>query len=124
MSEGGRNANSDNFSRDIINLGYMKQRILTNGSKQKLIQTINSMKFGYGDIIIYSANDTSVEIGNHTSYGHAQIWVSKDITANIGKKIGTGFASSDFNNYGISFVYNRKSNNKWDLTVFRAPSTV
>ena len=111
LSAGG-NANQNlQYFNNLVKLGYSQTKVGTNINRAELNNKIISTTFGYGDVIVYYANDGS---GTHRQYGHTQIYVG-DINS-------SGWSTSTKTNYGASFVYGKKNSNKWDFYIFRAPA--
>ena len=108
----GGNANQNlQYFNNLVKLGYSQTKVGTNINRAELNNKIISTTFGYGDVIVYYANDGS---GTHRQYGHTQIYVG-DINS-------SGWSTSTKTNYGTSFVYRNRNSNKWDFYIFRAPA--
>ena len=111
----GGNANQNNeFFNNLTKLGYTKT-VSTGLSRAQVSNQIASTTWGYGDVLVYYANDKpATGADSHWKYGHAQIYVGPLSTSN--------WATSTVNNYGTDFVYRSRNSNNWDFLVFRAPS--
>lgn len=111
---GGRNANSQKLSMDLMGLGYKKVLVGKNLSKAEVISSIKQITFTYGDILIYFCHDA---VGtNQNLYGHVQTYVGEVSTSK--------WASSKKDNYGAQsgFVYGSKAGSCWDLIIYRTPT--
>ena len=109
----GGNANQNlQYFRNLVKLGYTQTKVGTNISKPKCISLVKNTQWGYGDIIVYYANDGDSS-QSHVKYGHTQIYV--------GSLSPSNWATSKKTNYGGGFIYKSRNSNKWDFYVFRAP---
>ena len=103
------------FHANLTKLGY-KKTTSTGLSRIEVGNLIKNETWGYGDVIVYWANDKPTSGSDtHYVYGHAQIYV--------GSINSSGWASSMKNNYNAKtgFVYGTRKSNNWNLLVFRAP---
>jgi hypothetical protein len=121
-----RHANSQNFSKSLLAIGYTQTDYFQSLSKNSLRDTINKTSWNYGDIAVYWSPIPTPgnKDNNHEKYGHAQIYIRDitGITSIAPNKNDSGWATSNSNNYGSSFIYNSKTNNNWNLVIYRAPS--
>ena len=109
----GGNANQNiQYFRNLVKLGYTQTKVGTNISKNKCISLVKNTQWGYGDVIVYYANDGDSS-ASHVKYGHTQIYVGSLSTSN--------WSTSKKNNYGGGFIYKSRNSNKWDFYIFRAP---
>ncbi len=111
----GGNANQNKqYFKNLVKLGYTQYKVGTNISKKECQKLINnpSSPWGYGDVIVYYANDGDPS-ASHRKYGHTQIYV--------GSLVRSKWSTSTKSNYGSSFVYGSRNSDKWDFLVFRAP---
>lgn len=115
LISGGNDANSRNIANNLNEIKYEKVKVLGGVPKINVINKINNMEFGYGDIVMYQSLDGR---GSWATYGHAQIYVG-DIN-------GSKWATSYDDNFGTSFVYKGEEydGTQWDLHVYRAPSEI
>jgi len=111
----GGNANmNSNFWSNLVKMGYTQTKVGTNISRSRLGELLRSTTWGYGDIVVYYANDGNSG-DSHVKYGHAQVYV--------GELTNSKWSTSTKNNYGTDFVYRSRSSNQWDFYIFRAPAT-
>jgi len=113
IAAGGNAKQNNEFWKNLVKLGYTQSKVGQNLSKSRIIEIINTTSWGSGDIIVYYANDGDTS-ASHVKYGHAQIYV--------GNLTPSKWSTSVKNNYGGSFIYNKRESNKWDLYIFRAPA--
>jgi hypothetical protein len=113
IAAGGNAKQNNEFWKNLVKLGYTQSKVGQNLSKSRIIEIINTTSWGSGDIFLYFANegDTSA---SQVKYAHAQIYV--------GNLTPSKWSTSVKNNYGGSFIYNKRESNKWDLYIFRAPA--
>jgi len=104
-------AKSEIFKNLLIGLGYKFLHAEVNQPKSKVIDRINNEVWRYGDVIVYYTIDGG---GNPQNYGHAQIFVGKDVVL-------SNWASSLSDNYNTNFVYKNRNGTKWNLYIFKAP---
>jgi len=110
----GGNANQNNeFFNNLTKIGYTKT-VSTGLSKATVLQKIANTTWGYGDVLVYYANDGDPQ-ASHKKYGHAQIYVG---TIN-----SSGWSTSTADNYGTSMVYRSRNSDNWDFIIFRAPES-
>ena len=112
----GGNANQNNeFYNNLTKLGYVKS-ISTGITRKECIDTVATTTWGYGDVVVYYANDKPTAGSNsHYVYGHAQIYV--------GNINSSGWSTSTQTNYNTDMVYKGRKSNNWDILIFRAPET-
>ena len=112
----GGNANQNNeFFNNLTKLGYTQTKS-TGLSRKKCIDTVANTTWGYGDVVVYYANDKPTAGSNsHYVYGHAQIYV--------GNINSSGWSTSTQTNYDTDMVYKGRKSDNWDILIFRAPET-
>ena len=112
----GGNANQNNeFFNNLTKLGY-NQTKTTGISRKECIDTVANTTWGYGDVVVYYANDKPTTGSNsHYVYGHAQIYV--------GNINSSGWSTSTQTNYNTDMVYKTRKSDNWDILIFRAPET-
>ena len=114
LAAGGNANQNTQFWANLVKMGYTQTKVGNNISKARVRELLSQTTWGYGDIVVYYANDGNAS-DSHRKYGHAQVYVG---LLNTPK-----WSTSTQNNYGTSFVYGSRSSNKWDFYVFRAPAT-
>jgi hypothetical protein len=112
----GGNANQSGYHARLKSLGYKETYVGKVIKKAELITWINSYNFGYGDILVYWANDGE---GSHRKYGHTQYYMGDAHPAG-----GTWSSSVDFNYNPSSgaFIYGSRDSKCWNLILFTAPN--
>lgn len=111
LNSGGNANQNTQYFNNLIKIGYTSTKVGSNVNRAKVINTLTTQTFGYGDVVVYYANDG---VGTPRQYGHTQIYVG-DINS-------SGWSTSTRTNYGTNMVYKTRTNNQWDLYIFRAPS--
>tara|TARA_R100000541_G_scaffold12302_2_gene20668 strand:- start:895 stop:4173 length:3279 start_codon:yes stop_codon:yes gene_type:complete len=109
---GGNAKQNLQYFRNLVKLGYIQTKVGTNISKNRCISLVKNTQWGYGDVIVYYANEGDSD-GTHVMYGHTQIYV--------GSLSPSNWATSKKTNYGGGFIYKSRNSNKWDFYIFRAP---
>jgi len=113
LNAGGNANQNSQFWVNLVNMGYSQTQVGNNISRARLGELLRSTTWGYGDIVVYYANDGNSG-DSHVKYGHAQVYV--------GELTNSKWSTSTKNNYGTDFVYRSRSSNQWDFYIFRAPS--
>ena len=115
LPAGGNANNNNNFWSSLVKMGYTQTKVGNNITRNRVSELLNNTSWGYGDIVVYYANDGNTS-DSHVKYGHAQVYVGELNTPK--------WTTSTQNNYGTNFVYRNRKSNQWDFYVFRAPSNV
>jgi len=117
LSAGG-NANEASYWANLVKLGYTQYVAAKNASKAEITSLVNGkIQFNLGDVVVYFSNDTPTKLHTQMYIGTSQI---KEVKGGQYPN-KSGWVTDNYSNYSTSFVYNKNSNNCYNLLVFRAP---